>query len=173
LNTCEKGPLCEEPIRGVRFNLKDAKLHTDKVHRGDNQIPTRSLMFATMLTAQPRLLEPVFGVEISVPREHVSKIYTLMTKRRGMVKNVTPEHNNITMTIEAHLPVAESFGFIQELRGETSGTAFASMVFSHWQIVPGDPLEPGTYANQIMLDVRRRKNRKVEAPKLEDYLDKL
>lgn len=173
ISTCERGPLCDEPVRGVRFSLKDAKLHADKVHRGDNQIPTRSVIFASMLTAQPRLLEPVFMVEIAVPREHVSCIYTVMTRRRGQVKNITPESNNITMTIEAHLPVAESFGFIEELRGETSGTAFASMVFSHWQLVPGDPLEDGSYANKVVLAVRKRKGKKEELPELADYLDKL
>ena len=171
--TCEKGPLCEEPIRGVRFNLQDAKLHADKVHRADNQIPTRAVMYASMLTAQPRLMEPIFQVDISIPRENVSKIYTLMARRRGLVKTIVPEANNIVMNVIAHIPVGESFGFIEELREETSGTAFASMVFSHWQIIPDDPLIPGTLSNKIMLDVRKRKGRKVEAPKLEDYLDKL
>lgn len=173
ITTCERGPLCDEPIRGVRFSLKDAKLHADKVHRGDNQIPTRSVIFAAMLTAKPRLLEPVFMVDIAVPREHVSCIYNVMTKRRGQINNITPETNNITMTIEAHLPVAESFGFIEELRGETSGTAFASMMFSHWQIVPGDPLEEGSYANKVMMSIRKRKGKKEEIPNLDDYLDKL
>lgn len=171
--TCTKGPLCEEPVRGVRFNLKDVKLHPDNVHRSDNQIPTRAVMFACMLTAKPRLMEPIFSVDISVPREHVSKIYSVMTKRRGMVKTIIPESNNVIMAVDATLPVANSFGFIDELREETSGTAFASMMFSHWQIIDDDPLVSGTYSNKIMLDVRKRKGRKVEAPKLEDYLDKL
>lgn len=173
ISTCFKGPLCEEPIRGVRFNLKDVKVHADNVHRSDNQIPTRAVMFACMLTAQPRLMEPIFSVDISVPREHVSKIYSVMTKRRGMVKTIVPESNNVIMTVDACLPVANSFGFIDELREETSGTAFASMMFSHWQIIPDDPLVSGTLSNKIMLDIRKRKGRKVEAPKLEDYLDKL
>ena len=173
LSTCCKGPLCDEPVRGVRFNLKDAKLHADNVHRADNQIPTRAVIYASILTAQPRLMEPIFSVDIAVPREHVSKIYSVMTKRRGMVKTIVPESNNVIMTVDACLPVANSFGFIDELREATSGTAFASMSFSHWQIIPDDPLVSGTYSNKIMLEIRKRKGRKVEAPKLEDYLDKL
>jgi elongation factor 2 len=130
-------------------------------------------MYACILTAQPRLMEPIFTVDITVPREYVSKIYNVMTKRRGLVKTITPESNNVIMIVDANLPVANSFGFIDELREETSGTAFASMMFSHWQIIPDDPLVSGTLSNKIMLDVRKRKGRKVEAPKLEDYLDRL
>jgi elongation factor 2 len=173
VSTCEKGPLCEEPVRGVRINLKDVKLHADKVHRGDSQIPTRNVIFSSMLSAKPRLLEPIFNVEITVPQEHVSTVYKVMTKRRGVVNVVTPDSNGFTVNVEGYLPIAESFGFSDELCGETSGTGFTSLIFSHWQLVPGDPLEEGSYANKILLEIRKRKGRKVETPKLEDYLDKL
>jgi elongation factor 2 len=173
ISTCEKGPLCEEPIRGVRFNLKDVKLHADKVHRGDSQIPTKSVMFSSMLSAKPRLLEPVFSLEISVAQEHVSTVYKVLSKRRGSITNVIPDSKNMNVQMEGFLPISESFGFADLLCGETSGTAFVSMMFSHWQVVPGDPLEDGSYANKILLEVRKRKGKKVETPRLEDYLDKL
>lgn len=175
LNGCLTGPLCEEPVRGVRFNVKDVVLHADAVHRGAGQLlpATRRGLYAAMLTGQPRLLEPVFLVDIQVPRERVSSIYSVMTKRRGNIKTVEDEANGNMMHVEADLPVAESFGFIEDLRHITSGTAFASLSFSHWQLVPGDPMEDGSYANEIMMKIRARKSIKVEKPKLEDYLDKL
>jgi len=63
-----KGVLCEENVRGVRFNIHDVKLHSDAVHRAGGQIipTTRRVLYASMLTASPRILEPVYLVEIQV-----------------------------------------------------------------------------------------------------------
>ena len=60
--------LCDENMRGVRFNIYDVTLHTDAIHRGGGQIiPTaRRVLYACCLTAEPRLLEPVYLVEIQV-----------------------------------------------------------------------------------------------------------
>jgi elongation factor 2 len=68
-----KGALCEETLRGVRFDLTMATIHSDPAHRGGGQIipTTRRAMKAAMLTAQPRLLEPVFLVEVQVRITHV------------------------------------------------------------------------------------------------------
>jgi elongation factor 2 len=55
-------------LRGVRFNIYDVALHTDAIHRGGGQIiPTaRRVLYASILTAAPRLMEPVYLVEIQV-----------------------------------------------------------------------------------------------------------
>ena len=60
--------MCDENMRGVRFNIHDVTLHTDAIHRGGGQIiPTaRRVLYASTLTAGPRLLEPVYLVEIQV-----------------------------------------------------------------------------------------------------------
>jgi len=65
-----KGVLCEENVRGVRFNIHDVTLHTDAIHRGGGQIipTTRRVLYACMLTAAPRILEPIYLVEIQVPK---------------------------------------------------------------------------------------------------------
>ncbi|KAL7976109.1 hypothetical protein Chor_008357 [Crotalus horridus] len=62
------GALCEENLRGVRFDVHDVTLHADAIHRGGGQIiPTaRRCLYACMLTAQPRLMEPIYLVEIQV-----------------------------------------------------------------------------------------------------------
>ena len=63
-----QGALCEENMRAVRFDIHDVTLHTDAIHRGGGQIiPTaRRVLLACQLTAQPRLMEPVYLVEIQV-----------------------------------------------------------------------------------------------------------
>ena len=55
-------------MRGVRFNIYDVTLHTDAIHRGGGQIiPTaRRVLYACALTAAPRMMEPVYLVEIQV-----------------------------------------------------------------------------------------------------------
>lgn len=63
-----QGVLCEENVRGVRFNIHDVTLHTDAIHRGGGQIipTTRRVLYACLLTASPRILEPIYLVEIQV-----------------------------------------------------------------------------------------------------------
>jgi len=63
-----QGVLCEENMRAVRFDLHDVTLHADAIHRGGGQIiPTaRRCFYACVLTAKPRLMEPVYLVEIQV-----------------------------------------------------------------------------------------------------------
>ena len=55
-------------MRGVRYNILDVTLHTDAIHRGGGQIipTTRRVLYACTLTAAPRLMEPIYLVEIQV-----------------------------------------------------------------------------------------------------------
>ena len=64
----KEGVLCDENMRACRFNIHDVTLHADAIHRGGGQIiPTaRRCLYACVLTAQPRLMEPVYLVEIQV-----------------------------------------------------------------------------------------------------------
>merc|ERR1719442_160723 len=67
----KEGPICEENMRGIRFNLLDVKLHTDSIHRGMGQIqPTaRRVFYASSMTAGCRLVEPIFKAEIDAVPE--------------------------------------------------------------------------------------------------------
>ena len=82
-----EGPLGEEPMRGVRFNVMDVTLHADAIHRGGGQIiPTaRRVLYASTLLANPGIMEPVFMVEIQVPEQAMGGIYSVLTRRRGHV----------------------------------------------------------------------------------------
>merc|ERR1711972_1022856 len=173
--TTKEGPLCEEPMRGIRFNLMDVTLHTDSIHRGAGQImpPTRRCCFAAELTAKPTLQEPVFLVEITCPQDAMSGVYNCMNLRRGCVFEENQREGTPLVQVKAHLPVSESFGFVAALRQATSGQAFPQCVFDHWENLPGDCLQAGSKMQELVLGIRKRKNIKVEMPKLGDYLDKL
>merc|ERR1712076_153169 len=170
----KEGPLCEENMRGIRFNLTDVTLHTDSIHRGAGQImpPTRRVCFAAEMMGKPTLQEPVFLVEIVCPQEAMSGVYGCMNMRRGCVFEENQREGTPLVQSRAYLPVSESFGFVAALRQATSGQAFPQCVFSHWDPMPGDCMEAGKMQD-LALAVRKRKNIKVEIPALGDYLDKL
>merc|ERR1719329_1705777 len=170
----KEGPLCEENMRGIRFNLMDVTLHTDAIHRGAGQImpPTRRCCFAAEMTAKPTLQEPVFLVEITCPQDAMSGVYSCMNMRRGCVFEENPREGTPLIQVKAHLPVAESFGFVAALRQQTSGQAFPQCVFDHWDNLQGNAMEEGKL-QELVLKTRKRKNLKHEMPVLSDYLDKL
>lgn len=168
---CREGPLCEEAVRGVRFRLIDATIASDAVHRGAGQIiPTaRRVCYSAMLTAAPRLMEPMLSVEIQTRNEWVEAVYAVLAKRRGHVTQDIPKAGTPLYMIRALLPLMDSFGFETDLRIHTHGMAYSQSRFDHWQVVPGDPLDrsikliplepsPAPHlARDFLLKTRRRK----------------
>jgi elongation factor 2 len=171
----KEGPMCDENVRGVRFNLHDVTLHADAIHRGGGQIiPTaRRVLYACMLTAKPRFFEPVYLVEIQCPESAVGGIYGVLNRRRGVVIEEMQVAGTPMFVVKAHLPVNESFGFTADLRSNTAGQAFPQCVFDHWQVMSGDPLDVGNKSRTVLDDTRKRKGLKEGLPELENYLDKL
>jgi len=170
-----EGPMMEEPMRGVRFNMHDVTLHADAIHRGGGQlIPTcRRVLYAAMLSAEPRVMEPFFIVNITVPASHVSGVYNCVSQKNGEVFE-TDESGGAIQVLKAYLPVMASFGFTSDLRAATGGTAFPQMSFDHWDFVTSDPYEEDSKAQTMYVDVaRKRKSLKPELPSVSDYTDRL
>ncbi|KAK7037459.1 translation elongation factor 2 [Paramarasmius palmivorus] len=165
----KEGVCAEEPVRGVRFNLLDATLLSDAIHRGGGQIipACRRVCHAASLLAKPALQEPVFMVEIQCNESAIGGVYSCLNKRRGQIFSAG-ERN-----VKAYLPVAESFGFDGDLRSQTGGQAFAQLVMDHWDLVPGSCLDHGSVAEEVVGKIRRRKGLKPEIPPLETYHDRL
>lgn len=82
-----QGILCDENMRGMRFNIIDCELHTDAIHRGGGQImPTaRRLYYALEILAKPTLLEPIFLCQITAPMESMGGVYQTLNTRRGEI----------------------------------------------------------------------------------------
>ncbi|KAJ1026776.1 hypothetical protein NDA16_002073 [Ustilago loliicola] len=168
---CREGPLCDEPIRNVKFRILDAELSPEPIHRGGGQIiPTsRRACYSAFLMATPRLMEPIYEVEVQTPADGIAAVYTLLAKRRGHVVKDSPKPGSTLYTVEAFIPVIDANGFETDLRIATQGSAFCLMLFSHWSIVPGNPtdssirlrpLEPAPplgLAKDFTLKTRRRK----------------
>uniref|UniRef100_A0A673AKB8 Elongation factor 2 n=1 Tax=Sphaeramia orbicularis TaxID=375764 RepID=A0A673AKB8_9TELE len=171
----KEGVLCEENMRGIRFDIHDVTLHADAIHRGGGQIiPTaRRVLYACQLTSKPRLMEPVYLVEIQCPEAVVGGIYGVLNRKRGHVCEENQVPGTPMFVVKAYLPVNESFGFTADLRSNTGGQAFPQCVFDHWQILPGDPFDAASKPFSIVGDIRKRKGLKEGIPSLDNYLDKL
>jgi translation elongation factor EF-G len=138
-----------------------------------NNNNSRRAIYAAQLTAQPRLCEPVYLVEIQAPEGALGGIYSVLNQKRGMVFEEMQRPGTPMYNIKAYLPVVESFGFTAVLRAATSGQAFPQCVFDHWETMAMDPLQPGNQANVIMLAARKRKGIKELPPPVSEYEDKL
>ncbi|KAF9524095.1 Calreticulin family-domain-containing protein [Crepidotus variabilis] len=166
-----EGPLCDEPMRNVKFRILDASLAQEPIFRGGGQIvPTaRRVCYSSFLMATPRLMEPVYYVEVQAPADCISAVYTVLARRRGHVTQDIPKAGSPLYTVKALIPVIDANGFETDLRTATQGQAFCLQVFDHWSIVPGDPtdssiklrpLEPASgqaLARDLVLKTRRRK----------------
>ncbi|KAJ7204438.1 Calreticulin family-domain-containing protein [Mycena pura] len=166
-----EGPLCDEPMRNVKFRLLDASLAQEPIFRGGGQIvPTaRRVCYSSFLMAAPRLMEPIYYVEVQAPADCISAVYTVLARRRGHVTQDIPKAGSPLYTVKALIPVIDANGFETDLRTATQGQAFCLQVFDHWSIVPGDPtdtsiklrpLEPASgqaLARDLVLKTRRRK----------------
>ena len=166
-----EGPLCEEPVRGTKIKILEVSLADKPIYRGGGQIiPTcRRTVHSALLTATPRLMEPIYRVEIQCPAELVSSIAPVLKRRRGHIVQDRPISGTLLYNVRGYIPVLDSFGFETDLRTYTQGRAMVHSVFDHWAVVPGDPLDknillhplepspPHVLARELLLKTRRRK----------------
>jgi len=163
---CQAGPLCLEPLRGVKVKLIDAQLHEDPVHRGPAQImqTIRRAILGSFLTAKPLLLEPVYKIGISVPARWMGECSSIVTRKRGRI--LTSEHKGALTMITGYIPVAETFGLSAEMRSATSGHAFWQCTFDHWE------RPPENVASEVIKQIRQRRGLPPDIPKPEQFKDK-
>jgi len=166
-----EGPLCEEPVRATKIKILDATLADKPIYRGGGQvIPTaRRTVHSSLLTATPRLMEPVYRLDIQCPGFIVDSIQSVLTRRRGHIVQDRPISGTNFFSVKGFIPVLDSFGFETDLRTFTQGQAMVFSAFDHWSIVPGDPLdrniilhplEPSPQhhlARELLVKTRRRK----------------
>merc|ERR1712154_314041 len=169
------GILCDEVMRGCKFCITDVKLHADTIHRGAGQImPCAKKVFsACQIASCPKLVEPMFLVDITVPQNAQSGVFNTLNTKRGEIEKIEERIGTPLSQVQAFLPVIESFGFTELLRKNTGGQAFPQMKFSHWKIVSGDVYSEGTPAHEHWLNIRKRKGMKEVLPLFADYYDKV
>eukprot|EP00488_Nonionellina_sp_1-RS-2012_P002009 TRINITY_DN357_c0_g1_i1.p1 TRINITY_DN357_c0_g1~~TRINITY_DN357_c0_g1_i1.p1 ORF type:complete len:234 (-),score=80.82 TRINITY_DN357_c0_g1_i1:269-970(-) len=81
------GILCDEPLRGVRYNLVDAKIHPEAAHHGAGQIIPAIVRacYAGMLASTPKLFEPMYVVDIEVPMDAQNGVFNTFWKSKRRI----------------------------------------------------------------------------------------
>jgi ribosome assembly protein 1 len=144
-----QGPLCNEPLQGVAVFIEDISLNLseddtsarDKLNRLTGEVikAFQSSLRAAFLDWSPRLMLAMYTVEIQTSTEVLGRVYDVLTRRRGRVMSEAMNEGTPFFTIQAMLPVAESFGFADEMRKRTSGAAQPQLIFAGFEILDEDP----------------------------------
>jgi elongation factor 2 len=162
---CKAGPLCGEPMRGIRVNLMEIQLSENSEHLSPVEVMrgVGKAIFGSFLTANPMLLEPVYKTVISSSAESAGECSKIISGRRGKISAF--EQKGASTVITCYIPVAETFGLSEELRSATSGRAFWQSMFDHWKKVP-EKLEA-----KVITEARKRKGLPSEVPKAKRFLE--
>jgi U5 small nuclear ribonucleoprotein component len=182
--SCREGPLCEEPVRGVKFKIMNAEIAREPLMRIPGQIiPTaRRTCYSSFLMANPRILEPQLVTEIQCTGDCLPAVYNVLNRRRGHLIQELAKPGSPLFTVKASVPALDSFGFETDLRSHTVGSAFNLSFFDSWTILPGDPLDrsiqlkvlepspPSHLAREVLVKLRKRKGLNEEVSVL-NYFD--
>ncbi len=129
-----KGPLAEFPIVGVKATLEDGSYHDVDSSDMAFQICARNCFRETFLKTKPVLLEPIMKFEVEVPAQFQGSVAGELNSRRGMI--VSTEMRGPLATIEAEVPLSETFGYSTDLRSMTQGQGTFTMEFAKYRRVP-------------------------------------
>jgi elongation factor 2 len=159
---CKKGPVADEPVMGMMVRLVDAKLHEDAIHRGPAQtIPAvRNAIKGAMIRARTVLMEPMQRSHVSVPNDWLGQVTREITNRRGIIEDM-PSEGEAT-TVIGTLPVAETFGFSNDIRAASQGRAVWNSENIGFEILPPQLFD------KVVSEIRTRKGLKPD-PNPESY----
>ncbi len=130
----DSGPLAGFPVIDFKVQLIDGAYHDVDSSVLAFEIAARAGMREGIRKASPKLLEPVMKVEVVTPEEYTGGIIGDLTSRRGQVQGQDTRGNAIV--IDAFVPLANMFGYINTLRSMSQGRAQFTMQFDHYEPVP-------------------------------------
>ena len=162
---CKRGPIAEEPMMGLYVRLVDAKLHEDAIHRGPAQtIPAvRNAIKGACIRARPVIMEPMQKMNVSVPNNWLGGVSREISNRRGVIEDM-PADGEVT-TVIGTVPVAETFGFSNDIRAASQGRAVWNSENCGFDILPIHLFE------KTVESIRGRKGLKAEVPTEANYTD--
>jgi elongation factor 2 len=164
---CRTGPLCGQPLRGLKVNITDAIVDTNPENTESTQISramSRSIL-GSFLTAEPILLEPISRIEVSVSLQWLGPCVNVIVHRHGKIEST--EKKGGSATVRGYIPVAYTFGLATDLRSATSGHAFWQLVFHHWERMPD------RRSVETIQKLREKKGLPFGVPKPETFVDKI
>lgn len=124
------GYLCE----GVKVRLIDGSYHEVDSDSLSFELAGRYAFREACLKANPILLEPIMKVEVVTPEEYMGTIVGDLNRRRGQIASM--DSRGSAQVVNALVPLSEMFGYVTQLRTMSSGRAFSTMVFDHYEQTP-------------------------------------
>jgi len=128
------GPLAGFPVVDVKVTLVDGAYHEVDSSAIAFEIASRAALREAIEKASPVLLEPVMKVEIVSPEEYVGSVIGDVNSRRGQIQGQDMRGNANVIT--AFVPLANMFGYVNQLRSMSQGRASYTMQFDHYEQVP-------------------------------------
>ena len=130
----DSGPLAGFPVIDFKVALIDGAYHDVDSSVLAFEIAARAAMRDGMKKAGAKLLEPIMKVEVVTPEEYTGGIIGDLTSRRGQISGQESRGNAVV--VNAFVPLANMFGYINNLRSMSSGRAVFTMLFDHYEAVP-------------------------------------
>lgn len=139
--------MCNEPTQGVAVFLENIHTELSEEEIGSNAGRLTGEIIRTVresvrdgfLDWSPRILLAMYSCEIQASADVLGRVYSVITRRRGHIVSESLQEPSTNFTILAVLPVAESFGFSDEIRQRTSGFAAPQLVFKGFEMLDEDP----------------------------------
>ena len=135
----DTGVLAGYPVTGVKCTLYDGAYHEVDSNVMCFEIAARAAFREGMRQASPKLLEPIMKVEVVTPEEYMGDIIGDLNSRRGLVNGMDQRGN--ARVVDAFVPLANMFGYVNTLRSLSQGRAQFTMIFDHYAEVPREVAE--------------------------------
>ncbi len=132
----ESGYLIGFPIIDFSIELYDGAYHDVDSSAIAFEIAGRGAMREVAQKSGIKLLEPIMKVEVVTPEDYLGDVIGDLNSRRGQIQGTDSRGN--AQSVEANVPLANMFGYVNELRSFTQGRAQYSMQFSHYEEVPAN-----------------------------------
>jgi len=135
----EKGIIAGYPMIDVKATLYDGSYHEVDSSEMAFKIAGSLGVKAAVHKAAPIILEPIMLVEVTTSDEYYGDVIGDLNRRRGTILGM--ENRGATAVVRSNVPLAEMFGYVNDLRSMTSGRASYSMEFAHYDPVPRNVAE--------------------------------
>jgi len=132
----EDGPLTGSYARDIRVSVYDGKMHPVDSNEISFKLAGRNAFKDAFKNAGPKIMEPVYDVEVMVPTDRMGDVMSDLTGRRGVVMGMNSESG--FEKIKAKVPLAEMNKYSTTLSSLTNGRAMYTMKFAEYQQVPMD-----------------------------------
>ena len=130
----DNGLLAGFPLIDFKATLTDGKYHDVDSSVLAFEIASRAAFKELREKGAPKLLEPIMKVEVVTPEEYLGSVIGDLNSRRGMIQGQDMRGN--ATVVNAFVPLANMFGYVNTLRGMSQGRAQFSMVYDHYDPVP-------------------------------------